>query len=229
MDEHILKKITNLLAMADGQANENESEIALSKAYNLMQEYGLSREDVANMNKDAVLGPLDEQRLVRTPMTAWEQRLLCTIAHLFDCEVLRDELRSRYGAEIKFSIIGREGNRATAKVMYDWLRHKIDRDKYRIPARARTGYCIGVVDELALKAKALKQDNANKTDAWGIVPMDEVAVWMNNKYGKLDSHKSTTTTSDWSAYGQGRADGKNVNLNKQMTTTALPYAVYYYT
>lgn len=225
MDEKILKKITNLLAMADGQANENESEIALSKAYNLMQEYGLSREDVANMNKDAVLGELDEQRLVRTPMVVWEQKLLCTIAHLFDCEVLRDELKSRYVAEIKYSIIGREGNRTTVKVMYDWLRHKIDRDKYHIPARARMGYCVGVVDEIGIKARALKQDNANKTDAWGIVPMDEVAVWLANKYGKLGSHKNTSSLSDWSAYDQGRADGRTVSLNKQMQTTALPCAV----
>lgn len=225
MDEKILKKITNLLAMADGQANENESEIALSKAYNLMQEYGLSREDVANMNKDTVLGPLDEERLVRTPMAVWEQRLLCVIAHLFDCEVLRGDLRSRYRTEIKSYIIGREGNRATVKVMYDWLRHKIDRDKYCVPARARTGYCLGVVDEITLKAQALKQDNANKTDAWGIVPMDEVAVWLNNRYGKLESHTRTSSVSDLSAYDQGRADGRTVNLNKQMQTTALPYAV----
>lgn len=226
MDEKVLNKISKLLALGEGQANQEEADSALAKAYALMQEYNIDRSDIDNANKDAVLGELDEQKLIRTPMVVWEQRLLASIAHLFDCEVLRNERRGMRGSDIQYYIIGREGNRATVKVMYDWIRHKIDRDKYKVfPASARVGYCLGVVDEIGLKASALKKDNVGKKDAWGIVPIDEVQAWMNAHYGKLGSHKNVSSAVDWSAYGKGRADGKDINLNKQVQRQALPTAV----
>ena len=55
--------------------------------------------------------------------------------------------------------------------------------------------------------------------------MDEKVLNKISKLLALGEGQANQEEADWSAYGKGRADGKDINLNKQVQRQALPQAV----
>ena len=56
---------------------------------------------------------------------------------------------------------------------------------------------------------------APKTDAWGIVPLDEVEQFVRSDWGKVTTTSLTMCPRDGLAYTQGKVDGDNISLNRQ--------------
>lgn len=225
MDEKVLNKIQKLLAMGNGTAvgGQAEADTALAKAYELMRQNNIDMAQVQSASRENILGALDENKITPPPMKSWEQRLLGAIVKLFDCDHIYNHSRCGNCHQISVFIIGRESNRITAEIMYKWLRQKIYEDSFAYKASQRQGYCLGVVAGIWVKVHQLKKNSA-PTDAWGLVPMDEVAQWMKQRYPNLYTTDSRATAQDYSAYNAGKADGLATNLNKQMQATALPCA-----
>lgn len=223
MDKKLLSKLQKLLAMGNGTANAQEADTALAMAYELMAKNNLELADVQNASREDTLGPLDKSKVTPPPMKSWEQRLFNCIAHFFDCDNIYSHCVMHGYSQVTVYVIGRESNRVTVDIMYKWLRDKIQNDSYYYKATQRQGYCLGVVAGILAKAMSIK-GNTQKTDAWGLVPIDEVKQWMKQNYPNLYTTKSVARAQDWSAYTQGKTDGKAVNLSKQMQTTALPCA-----
>lgn len=226
MDTRLLHRISKLLALGNGSSFDGEAETALCKAYALMQEHNISMAQVEGASRDAQLGSLDEQEIVGYPAKRWEKMLLIAVARLFDCKTFvysrQDQQGCRYNTAY---IVGREGNRRTAVIMYSWLR-----DELRGAAIARGGhasardaYCLGCVFAIREKVEAIKT-SASPTDAWGIVPVEEVTQWLKTRRPELVTSTLRSSYRDAVAYADGKKDGENINLNRQFAQQASPCA-----
>lgn len=227
MDDKLLSKIEKLINLGNGTDYAGEAETALKRAYDLMREHGISMEDVQKYSRDEILGCLDQETLDedKKQYRKWEINLFVSISKLFDCKVLRSGLGTYWDKKCHLVVIGREGNRLTAKLMYNWIRDKTIKEARRVGdcPSSRNAYCTGVVDSVRTKINEIKS-TAPKTDKWGLVPLDEVENWINNSYGKLGDYKMNgATIRDSIAYTSGMVEGNNISLNRQFGATGIEY------
>lgn len=223
MDEKLLNRISKLLALGNGTSFDGEADASLQKAYALMQEHNISMAQVEGASREAQLGPLDEQALIGFPSKRWEQLLIIAVAKLFDCQTFDYTRYDEYRRQLHtFYIVGREGNRVTAVLMYNWLRDKLRSDAIIRGGNtsARDAYCLGCVRAIREKVAAIKASES-PTDAWGIVPVDEVKQWMKEMRPELVNVSISGNYRDAAAYADGRKDGSNINLNRQFAQQAL--------
>lgn len=226
MDTKLLARISKLLALGNGSSFDGEADTALQKAYALMQEHNISMAQVEGASRDAQLGSLDEQAIVGYPAKHWERLLLITVARLFDCKTFQYSRQDQYNHICNTEyIVGREGNRVTAVFMYNWLRDKLRTDAIIRGGKssARDSYCLGCAHAICEKVKAIKAAE-QATDAWGIVPVDEVSQWLKTMRPELVHSIVSTSYRDAAAYTDGKTDGANINLNRQFAQQALPCA-----
>lgn len=226
MDDKLLTRISKLLALGNGSSFDGEADTALQKAYALMQEHNISMAQVEGASRDKQLGVLDEQAIVGYPAKRWERLLLIAVARLFDCKTFQYSRQDQQNRICNTEyIVGREGNRTTAVLMYNWLRDKLRADAIIRGGNssARDAYCLGCVNAIREKVAAIKASEA-PTDAWGIVPVDEVAQWMKTMRPELVTCSVNGSCRDDAAYDAGKKDGANINLNRQFAQQALPCA-----
>lgn len=226
MDTKLLTRISKLLALGNGSSFDGEAATALQKAYALMQDYNISMAQVEGASREAQLGSLDEQAIVGYPAKCWEKLLLIAVARLFDCKTFQYSRQDQQNRICNTEyIVGREGNRTTAIFMYNWLRDKLRTDAIIRGGNlsARDAYCLGCVDAIREKVAAIKVSESS-TDAWGIVPVDEVTQWMKTMRPELVAATLRSSCRDGAAYTDGKKDGANINLNRQFAQQALPCA-----
>lgn len=226
MDDKLLSRISKLLALGNGSSFDGEADTALCKAYALMQEHNISMSQVEGASRDAQLGPLDEQAIIGYPSKRWELILIIAIAKLFDCKTFEYQRQDQQGRICTTQyIVGREGNRRTAVLMYNWLRDKLRADAIIRggKASARDAYCLGCVHAIKEKVHTIKVSESS-TDAWGIVPVDEVTQWMKTMRPELVKVEVRSSCRDGAAYADGKQDGANINLNRQFAQQSLPCA-----
>lgn len=226
MDDKLLLRISKLLSLGNGSSFDGEADTALQKAYSLMQEHNISMTQVEGVSREAQLGPLDEQAIVGYPAKHWEKLLLIAVGRLFDCRTFQyaceDQQHRICNTEY---IVGRESNRITAVLMYNWLRDKLRADAIIRGGNssARDAYCLGCVHTIRAKVAAIKAAEA-PTDTWGIVPVDEVTQWLNTMRPALVKCTLTVSCPDNAAYYAGKEDGANTNLNRQFAQQSLSCA-----
>lgn len=223
MEDKIIAKISKLLSLGNGTNYEGEAEASLQKAYTLMQEHNISMTQVEDANREEELGPLEETTLRQFPSKKWEQSLFYIVAQLFDCTAFISTRRINYSQKQKtYTIVGRQGNRVTAELMYKWLRAKITKDSLYQGASvsASISYSWGCVFAIQNKVTSLKS-SAPKTDAWGIVPMDEVENFIRLHHPNMRSSKGGCSIRDYGAYMQGHQDGQNISFNRQFGQHAI--------
>ncbi len=226
MNEKLLRKIEKLLALSNSNY-EGEADTALKMAYDLMSQNGISMEDVQGYSKDEVLGKLGSGKLDEEDKQyrRWEVSLLNAIAKMFDCQVLRTAYKSRYYKKCNLAIIGRESNRITTKLMYDWIHNKTLKESRSVgnSPSTRRAYCVGVSNSISRKVNILKAE-APKTDKWGLVPVDEVTNWIKTELGNINSLDwSAGSIGDSLAYARGVVAGNETSLNKQFNLNGIEY------
>ena len=226
MDTSLLNRISKLLALGKGSSFDGEAETALCKAYALMQEHNISMAQVEGASRDAQLGPLDEQAIIGFPAKRWEQLLIIVVARLFDCKTFMYSLPDQQGRICTtMYLVGRESNRTTTVLMYNWLRGKLRGGAILRGGNssARDAYCLGCVYAIREKVNAIKAAEP-ATDAWGIVPVDEAAQWLKTMRPDLVNSTLRSSYRDAVAYADGKKDGANINLNRQFAQQSLPCA-----
>lgn len=226
MEDKLLTRISKLLALGNGSSFDGEADTAFQKAYALMQEHNISMAQVEGASREAQLGSLDEQAIVGFPSKKWEQFLIIDVAKLFDCMAFEYSRYDQQGRICKTEyIVGREGNRRTAVLMYNWLRDKLRADAIARggKASARDAYCLGCVHAIHAKVTAIKASEG-ATDAWGIVPVDEITQWLKTMRPELVKTSLNSSCRDGDAYAAGKNDGANINLNRQFAQQSLPCA-----
>ena len=226
MNEKLLNRIKKLLALSNS-SYEGEADTALKMAYDLMNQNDISMEDIKVHSKDETLGKLgsgvldEEEKQYRK----WEVSLLNAIAKMFDCQVLRTTHNSRYYKKSSLTIVGRESNRITTKLMYDWIRDKTLKESRSVgdSPSTRRAYCVGVSNSISRKVNLLKAE-APKTDKWGLVPVDEVTNWIKNEFNNVGSLDwNAGEIKDEIAYAKGVFVGNETSLNKQFNLNGIEY------
>lgn len=226
MNEKLLNRIKKLLALSNS-SYEGEADTALKMAYDLMNQNDISMEDIKVHSKDETLGKLgsgvldEEEKQYRK----WEVSLLNAIAKMFDCQVLRTTHNSRYYKKSSLTIVGRESNRITTKLMYDWIRDKTLKESRSVgdSPSTRRAYCVGVSNSISRKVNLLKAE-APKTDKWGLVPVDEVTNWIKKEFNNVGSLDwSAGSIEDGIAYARGVVAGNETSLSKQFNLNGIEY------
>lgn len=221
-----IEKIKKLLAKADTSRNSSEEEAAtaMRMAMAMMDSAGISMADVQVSSMDDEFGELGHSWLnggEAKQYFNWKKVLISNLAYFFDCEIVN----CAEGRKSKIDIIGRESNRITCEMFYNWLHDrtmKEAKEKYGAQTAKRNSYCLGVAQGIANKIKQIKpREEAVKANAWGIVPVDEVNKLMCELYPDLTHGKLKTTMSDGSAYAAGREVGNNTSLNHQFGLKAI--------
>ena len=109
--ESILNKIRGLLAMAEGQANENESLQAMALASQLMTKYGIEQDQLKGPKKVSMAGEGDMIDLFKI-----HHRILAqAVGELFGCKTLN------YNKVKKLSFVGRPENVEACEVTFSWV------------------------------------------------------------------------------------------------------------
>lgn len=119
MTDSIHDKIRNLLAMAEGQANDNESEQALKLAHKLMMKHGI--------DQDALRPKSERPEVITGNDHEYEHRwqLICAqaAAHLYSVKPL---IRTNHLKETFFLFVGRSDNLQAAQDTTAYLMLQIE-------------------------------------------------------------------------------------------------------
>lgn len=213
-----IKKLLTTAASGSG-ATKAEAETAMLLAQKLMDSEGVSMEDVAGLSMDDELGELGHEWLYEDgkQFYNWKKVLISNLAYFFDCQLVRCSCGTR---KDKFDIVGRESNRITCKMFYNWIHDrtmKEAKELYGSQTAKRNSYCVGVANGLADKIHEIKpREKTLKSNVWGIVPIDEVTKYMAKIYPHLTKGKGyKTTASDRAAYRSGIVVGMDTSLNNQ--------------
>lgn len=132
-DKKYLDKIRKLLVKAkDSACSENEVEIFMAKAQELMLRYNLEVGDIelhpSDINKDIVFYKL--RKIFKYKHENFEWELIDSIAQFYNCKIFRgyhydfDSEDWKKSKKIRLSIVGTNDNRTIVKEMYETLVHK---------------------------------------------------------------------------------------------------------
>lgn len=219
MNNKTIERIQKLLDRAEGTTFEAEAEACLRKAQQIMSAEGISAADIASKSKDDELGILGENKLNNGEPKSyfnWKKILLSSLSHFFDCKLITSATGN--SRKIVYTIIGRESNRITLEVMYNWIHDKTmkeARERYGSDTAARNSYCLGVANGISEKIYEMKK-KVPAMDAWGIVPIDEVKAYIKEHYKNLSKGKAiSTNVSNGAAYNSGKKAGNDTSLNRQ--------------
>ena len=221
MNDKIISKINKLLALTSS-SNEHESAKAAEMAFKLMEENGITTQDLNIANLEEDLGPIKNENLkYKSQLCTWEKNLAYIIADYFDCCAYTSSKWHPYKDWKIYSVgfVGHESNRITAITMYEWLRKAIQKEankKFSTYAYQQS-YCLGIVIGLSEKYTKKRDNNSNEA---GLVIYDEVKSWMKNNM-TLGEGKSRAVSITSSAYASGRADSGNYSLNRQFGLKAI--------
>lgn len=177
-NQNIASKIRKLLALAKGNANENEASAAMAKVQDLLSMYNLSLAEVENSKKPTdTEAARTKDKYEKSAMYSFQQQLMREVADSHFCLYWVGE-KSRWTgkswAKQKYHVlIGREANVATAKHMFDYLNGVIEqlcREQYPHPmnlSKSAISWKEGCAHRLCQRLRECKQeaDDANKAKA----------------------------------------------------------------
>lgn len=221
MNETIISRIQKLFALG-ASPNENEAAAALEKAHVLLREYNLSMADLPSENKT------DAKITESVYATEQKTRQWCTIiingvckanycaVYLVPRKIDSGRIRATYEWQIR--IVGREHNVAGAIAMADYLIGVVDRLSKKYNGHERNSYRQGVAATLYARLLAMAKADKQSTDAQttALVVREDRAVDDYLHALNLLKHRGSTSIASNFAFGQGRADGQLVSLNRQV-------------
>lgn len=124
--DKVLDRIRKLLALADGQANEHESKVALDAASRLMMQHGIDRDDLTQKQKAQLIN-----FVVGEFTHAYIVLLAAASAKLMGTELIT---RSKGRNRTELSFFGRPENTAMSADLFHSLHHQCEvRYKQQLP------------------------------------------------------------------------------------------------
>ena len=230
----IIQKIKSLFALAQNNPNENEAQLALSKAKELLQKYNI---DESKLDCEYLKIEYSESNIIeRSTNIVYKQRLAqykdtlaAWIADIFDCQSIRNW--PYYKGEYQYAIvyIGFPLDVEIAIWALDFTLNFINkrakelRKEYRnkgmkIPKNFKYSYTLGFIESAQDKFNILL-NYKNKNEVVSNGTINNLPVLKQNALQKyieklnLDNSKDTETIVDILTYYQGINDGKKFNVN----------------
>jgi len=240
VDDKVLKKLQKLLALSASD-NENEANLAMSKAEELMREHNLSLADIAIDGSGADVDSAEVAGLTKS-IQKWERMLGNCIANSFNGRSIYYKL-GRGGWQFTF-VAGRTDLTIIVD-LYERLRQTIRRmskayvdnnkSPFVSPRTLHNSYRLGVVDvvwDRLIKVQSNSQSNNNSQNAYGltgtellVVKQQAVDDRVNDLFPRVKKPVRTRSVVDPDAYQQGQVDGRNVNLHRSVQGSSKPAAI----
>ena len=226
--KELFKKVKKLLKLAES-ANEHEAALAASRAADILEKYNL---DMAEMETEP--DEVDENGVAMksSKPAAWMESLLFTVVGTYFC-------RSIVHGKGRYTIVGSKADVEVARYTFDYLYGMVDRlaDAYiaeraddwasgrwnlegETKKKVRYAYSRGVVNtvraklfEIQRNRKDDQSDKGQKCRDLVVVKNGEIKKYIDDKWGKLTTKKTSKTVGSRAAFENGKVDGKRVNIS----------------
>ena len=232
----IIRKIKMLFALANNNPNENEAQLALSKAKELLQKYNI---DESKLDFEYLQTEYSESNIIEREtgiiynnrLPRYKDTLAAWIANIFDCQSVREW--PYYKGETQYTIvyIGFPLDVEIAIWALDFtlnfvekrtkeIRKEYKRRGLRTPKNFKLSYTFGFIESAQDKFDILKKyKNKNETINTTTLPVikeNAIQEYLNNKLGVIGTPKLKTKV-DVNTYNKGLHDGKNFTINQPVT------------
>ena len=213
----IVERAQKLMRMADG-GTEHEAEVAYAKLQRLMVEYNLDIQQVRGAATEEDYVQEDTSSEFRMKEAPEDIYTLSIIQDHFFVKVVFTHDRDRETLEAfkKVVFIGRRENVDIAKMLYFELRHtyRFLWSNYKFvnkcPMSSKPSFYAGLTEGLDQK---IRHEKSLVEAERGLVLVKDSDL--ENHFNKLFpglGSKSAPSIGDWSAYGSGQQEGRNINL-----------------
>ena len=226
-DNKILDKLRKLQAFqksAEEIGNEHEALNAAAKIADIIREYNINIEDLEY--KEVERGITHEYLKVDVYKNiggAWRERLWVALSRSCFCRVyyVKGYYHKMSGDVV---LVGNQTNIEALKAMYDAISFRIvelSKQKWKerkggekmSKDKFQRHYLRGVVESIRERLKEEHKASEAKISSSAVVLYNSKAIskYVASVFGRVEQGCSTYRPSD--AFDQGRADGKNVNIN----------------
>lgn len=212
MDKDRLKeKCLKLLAMSEDKSSPNEAATALRMLHKLMNQHGMSIDDIRNSKKSDFA--IAEFVYGKSRVPRIFDSIAIAVAVLNDCIAMKTVCGG-------YIFKGYDLDAHMSVHMVDYLINAAKRDKERF--RAVSGesativndYQRGWVHEVSQRLKAMHNETLQSEAGKALVPLKMAMVAQ--EFGAVKYGKYSSRPCDATAYYAGVADGSRVSLNQQI-------------
>ncbi len=226
----VAQKIRKLLALADGNKNENERNSAMKLAMELLSKHNLDMAQVADSAEDVDVVEVDAY-LKLDPWIRSIMHAACTL--YYTRFIMRPIYGGYYGDRKEWhpTFVGTPENIDCTMEIATWLIDSIRQESNWLfrAACERRSFRVGAADRILERANQLiaeEKQNCGSTPSNSLMVLRNQLESANQKYmdkKNLGTFQSRGSYHDRSAYGLGQSFGNNVNLGKTVKPKALPY------
>lgn len=218
-DVSIVEKIKKLLALADGNQNHHEREVAMQFAMDLLSKHNLTMSEVQstllNLSTCEIEGNFRPEPWIRAVLKA-----ACT---LYYTDIYISERFDHNWRKIGVPIfVGTTENIAVTMEVGTWLLNSIRRESNRVykDTYERRSFRLGAADTILSRAIEMIKTEGCQHNATGtsLVVMRNQFVRANQEHFarlKLRPTRNRRTYLDEDAYNDGEVFGKQVRLHKE--------------
>lgn len=235
-DKKIIERIRKLLAMGQGEANENEAAIAMRRALALMAKYNL---DMADFDEE--VEPRGESFFKKQRGGPWARTIAMGIAQLYFCKYYYMNLGKRND---EHHFVGKQSNREIAEMVALFVIDTIDAEAKRNAVsdsmHSKTQYLNSFRNAASHRIYKRCQDLIKEAGDGGMVEeysgttlpvlasmydqeMDANEQWIREEAGiKLKKSKSRERSTSRAGYQAGGEAGKRVSLRPNLSNKTKP-------
>lgn len=219
----IIEKVKKLLALATS-SNEHEAALAASHAQRLLSAHNLAMADIEAASRPDRADRVEA--MVAKNLPKWVRHLSGAVCAAFDCQALHHPTSGKLsfigvGADVQvaaytFTYLDRTvRNLCAAYMKYNVTATTPNRDRVLM----RQSYYLGAVSTITLKLREQKKQTPVTPGA--LVPVKEGLIKKTlEEMGPVRTMRSRKSYINADAYGQGKADGKKVGIQKGIGATA---------
>jgi hypothetical protein len=233
--ESITIKIQKLLALADGNANEHEREMAMKFAMDLLAKHNLSMSEVQSSTFDVEI----QEIFVQLRLDPWVRFILTAACKLYYTDFMMRPVYKNYNRkEYHPVLIGTEENVKVTIEMASWLMNsvRIESNWLFDEAYERRSFRLGASHKIYERALTFiqeeKDQNAGTVTGTGAGNTTGTSLMViRNKLEKANAEhiakqssgtfKGRGSSAAPEAYDMGQAYGDSVNLGKTPKSRAL--------
>ncbi len=232
IDHKIVERLKKLLALSASD-NENEANLAMRKAEDLMRRHNLSVADVALNGSSADIESVEVSGLTKSKQK-WELHLGICIAHTFNGRAISYRLGP--GKGWRFTFVAGRTDLELIVDLYERLRQTIRRmssayvranpNPYVSPRTLHNSYRLGMLRTIKTRLEQVRKNTMPNDESRNVYGMSgkELMVVKSNAvdrkveelFSKLKISTSRISTVNMTAYRRGQADGRNVSLHRSL-------------
>ncbi len=221
VSEKVVEKIKKLIALGLSDPDSPESQSAMNKAAELMEEHGVASMDLdshGNVNAGSLLKEFVEVYSIQTD--AWERILGTKIAKSFDCRMIT--ITSNYGLPTR-AFLGTKSDVLMSVHFYKFIRMQIMRraEAHFKRVNEQKSYGFGCVSKVGQRLddmyKKREEIMTAGTKDLMLVKGSDVMKFVAEEFPHLTKKNVNVNIGSRDAYERGVLDGESIKMNRQVS------------